>query len=123
MIRCAIQFVIDKLETAIDARQKADLPGANLAADQLRTLEEEVCIQSRGLFSRYLNVAQWEEDLDPEETEKVRQALNEALACLKMDEPCITSGRNRCQDFERFCNGEDLIVENWEVAQPGHEAV
>jgi hypothetical protein len=118
MIRFAIKFAIDQLEAAIEARQQAGQPGRKLATDQLRRLEEEVSIQSRALFSRYLDVAHWEEDLDPEETETVRQALRKALACLKTDQPCIASVRNRCQDFERFCNGDELIFETWEVAQP-----
>jgi len=118
MIRFAIQTAIDELEAAIEARQQAGRPGAKLAAGQLRQLEEEVSIQSRALFSRYLDVAHWEEDLDAEETETVRRALGKALACLKVEPACIASVRNRCQDFERFCNGDELIFETWEVAQP-----
>jgi len=118
MIRFAIESALDELEAAIEARRQAGRPGAKFATDQLRQLEEEVSIQSRALFSRYLDVAHWEENLEPEETETVRQALGNALACLKTDQSCIASVRNRCQDFERFCNGDELIFETFEVAQP-----
>lgn len=122
-MRSTIQLAIEELEAAIEARQRAGLPGASPAPDQFRMLEEEVSIQSRALFSRYLDVAHWEQDLHPEETESVRQALGKALACLTVDRSCIAAARNRRQDFERFCNGEDLFIENWEVAQPARDAV
>ena len=114
MTHLEIELAIDKLQAAVAARLAAEELKATVTEDDVRELEEDVCIQSRALFSRYVDTAQWE-GVDSEETSAVGNALRDAQQCLKSDQACMVSVQHRAKDFEEFSKHGELKEGEWEA--------
>jgi hypothetical protein len=97
-----IQHRIAWVYRAIEARRKLDK--ANVPQVRAKTVraEENICIQSRALFSKFVDTSLWRDGMDPEVAEVVRQALTAARDAISEDQQCRDAVDARLRKFKGF---------------------
>jgi|ERR1043166_2113654 hypothetical protein len=108
-IHFEIQREIGALDQVITARSLLTKKGVH--GKETHEKDLLICIQSRSLFSRFIDTALWA-GVDSATIEGVRAALSRALQCLreakgKADERCMASVEERIKGFNKFVT-EDL---------------
>jgi hypothetical protein len=63
--------------------------------------EREVCLRSRALYSRYVDVASWS-GVSLEEKTAIGNALQRAVSVVEQDPGCISAINRRLKAFHKF---------------------
>jgi hypothetical protein len=96
---------------AVDSRRKMDRVNPPPSREKIVRAEEDVCIHSRALYSKFVDTTLWRDGIDAEVATHVREALTAARDCIAMDEQCKHSVGTRLNNFEQFCAARtDLAV-------------
>src|SRR6266850_6741219 len=98
-INLEVKDRIDAVIKAIEARRLfREEPDAAHLREQIQA-EEMICIQSRALYSKFIDTSLWRGEVDREAVEMVRNALSLAKKCLTADENCRNAVNARLSDF------------------------
>src|SRR6266404_3273450 len=108
-INLEIKHTIAWVYKAIDARRKLEkAPPPPVKAKVVRA-EENICIQSRALFSKFVDTTLWRDGIDPEAAEAVREALTVAKDSISVDTQCKDSLNARLAKFSEFCSSRSAL--------------
>jgi len=91
-------------------RDRSDRTRQPTPAEELKSIDMQVCVRSRSLFSRFADAALWP-GVDEATIKAVRYALRAALNCLnsdkeRADEKCLEAVQNRLDAFEEFITND-----------------
>lgn len=106
MIDFEIQHTLHSLREAISKRQQIGKGDPKL----IRAAEEEVCVESRTLVSRFVDAAMLV-GVSIDIVEAVRNSLNDAVKCVEVDmKSCGQSISGRRSEFEAFLKRNPDVV-------------
>lgn len=100
MIDYDITSGIEAVTAAASKLTKEKHGGCN--ARRLELLEQECCMETRTLFSRFIDVVLWSGELDPVTSRAVRGALHKGLSAINTSPDVKKSVRRRIEEFEVF---------------------
>lgn len=103
MIDYEISLITDALDEAV---KKLQLAKAGKSSQQIERAEEQICMETRTLFSKYVDIVLWSGELKSSTYRAVRKVIEagcDAVSWRNTD--TADSVKQRLGEFDRFSEG------------------